>query len=366
MEGKFRRILIDARNGIGDFLYFSPVLATLRQEYQEAKITLISWWITRELARTCPYVDEVLILEEETDLKGKTVGDFVTGLLDRPPFGLALDFAHPPLSPLIMKISRASKRIGFRRDKESNKVYTDLIEPRKDEPAFLQYKRFLDCIGIATEGLKPEVWLNKEDALFANNFLKETGLGKEGFLVGVHPGTGVVARRWEADKFAALADKMAARYRAKIILFGSDYVRTSEGEKGDVSEIETAKKIFSLMRGKSLNLAGKLSLAQFAGLASHLNLYIGLDTGPTHIASVMGAPTIAIFGPGEYRVWKPYGNSLVVRKDMDCSPCGPSGCDDPKCLKELTVDEVYKAIEGFIEGKDGREERQDKKADKIA
>lgn len=349
MKRKFRRILVDGRNGIGDFVYFSPVLKALRQEYKEAKITLISWWATRELAKTCPYVDEVLILEEETDLAGKTVKEFVTGFLDRPPFGLALDFAHPPLSPLIMKVSRASKRIGFRRDKESNKVYTDLIEARKDEPALLQYKSFLDILGIATEGLRPEVWLSKEDEALAKKILEENGLDEEDFLVGVHPGTGVVARRWEAEKFANLADKITDRYKARIILFGSDYVRTSEGEKGSVNEIEVAKKISGLMRSESLSLAGKLSLAQFAVLASHLDLYIGLDTGPTHIASVMGAPTVAIFGPGEYRVWKPYGNSLVVRKEMDCSPCGPSGCDDPKCLKELTVDDVYETVESFLE-----------------
>ncbi|MBU1486834.1 glycosyltransferase family 9 protein [bacterium] len=348
MKLRFRRILIDARNGIGDFVYFSPVLAALRREYKEAKITLISWWVTGELAKTCPYVDEVLILEEETDLKGKTVGDFVSGLLDRPPFGLALDFAHPPLSPLIMKVSRASRRIGFKKDEESNRIYTDLIEARKDEPAVLQYKRFLDCIGITTEELRPEVWISKEDKDLAGKILEENGPGGKDFLIGVHPGTGVVARRWEAEKFAGLADKIADRYRAKITLFGSDYVRTSEGGKGDVSEIELANKISGLMRSKPLNLAGRLSLAQFAALVCSLDLYIGLDTGPTHIASVMGTPTVAIFGPGEYKVWKPYGNSLVVRKEMSCSPCGPSGCDDPKCLKELTVDEVCGAVERLM------------------
>ncbi|MBU0567042.1 glycosyltransferase family 9 protein [bacterium] len=358
MKLRFRRILIDARNGIGDFVYFSPVLAALRREYKEAKITLISWWVTRELAKTCPYVDEVLILEEETDLKGKTVGDFVSGLLDRPPFGLALDFAHPPLSPLIMKVSRASKRIGFKRDDESDRVYTDLVEVRKDEPAVLQYKRFLDCIGVATEELRPEVWLSKEDKALAGKILEENSPEEGDLLIGVHPGTGVVARRWEAEKFAGLADKIVTEYRAKIILFGSDYVRTSEGEKGAVSEIEMAKEISCLMRSKPLNLAGRLSLAQFAALTSHLDLYIGLDTGPTHIASVMGAPTVAIFGPGEYKAWKPYGNSQVVRKEMDCSPCGPSGCDNPKCLKELTVDEVYGAVERLMRRrKDGREEK---------
>ena len=99
---------------------------------------------------------------------------------------------------------------------------------------------------------------------------------------------------------------------------------------------------------KSVN---KYSIAELAGLIRNAKMFIGNDSGPSHIAAALGVPTYVIFGPTRTDKNKPLGkNVTVIESDLICSPCQYSerwkDCTDFRCMKNISVDQVMKVIFG--------------------
>jgi heptosyltransferase-3 len=123
-----------------------------------------------------------------------------------------------------------------------------------------------------------------------------------------------------------------------------------------------------------IDLSGRLSLAQLADLIRGAALFVGPDTGITHMAAATGSPTIALFGPTDPSKWAPWpvgyetaqapfaargsrrvGNVYLIQgyTDKDCLPCQLEGCERHRdshsaCLDDLSVQTVIRAIEDFI------------------
>jgi len=71
-----------------------------------------------------------------------------------------------------------------------------------------------------------------------------------------------------------------------------------------------------------------------------------VDTGPMHLASAVGAPVVALFGPKDPRTYGPYfARSAVVEKELDCRPCRKRSCDDPRCMLAIQPDDVLEAVQ---------------------
>ncbi len=92
------------------------------------------------------------------------------------------------------------------------------------------------------------------------------------------------------------------------------------------------------------------SLKQLAAIYEHCHLYIGGDTGPMHIASLMGVPVVAIYGPTDPVVNAPYDRSpsIQVRKNLFCSPCRDRNCQKVDCLRAVSHDDVFKAAKDLL------------------
>jgi heptosyltransferase-2 len=86
-------------------------------------------------------------------------------------------------------------------------------------------------------------------------------------------------------------------------------------------------------------------LRQFAALVERCSLFLCNDSGPMHIAAALKVPTVAVFGPTDYVRWKPRNeNAVIVRKDVDCWPCGAHKCERGfECTKSLPVNDVLDA-----------------------
>lgn len=348
---------------MGDFVYYSPILKAVREHYPQAHITLLNWLVTKDLAVNCPYINELLVPEDMREQCLQLATEVGTGFAKiinlKEKYDLLLDFGCPPLSTLITIACRAQRRISFKHGDSGDRFYTDLIERNPHEHILYQYLKFLDLLGIRAPAaidppgqLSPPIWPPKKEISGVTSFMKTTFRPDE-TLIGIHPGCGVVNRRWAPEKFAELADRLVETYRARIILFGSRYIRSTEEDDARADEVLAAGKISRLMKTKPVNLAGKGSVNQFAVIASYLRLYIGHDTGPSHIAAALNIPVLTIFGPANPVLWQPFGKySYIVRKEMDCAPCGASGCENNKCLKELEVDRVFASCREVIRSTD--------------
>jgi ADP-heptose:LPS heptosyltransferase len=91
-----------------------------------------------------------------------------------------------------------------------------------------------------------------------------------------------------------------------------------------------------------------LSLLELASVMEGCRLFIGNDSGITHMAAALGLPTIAIFGPSDHKIWSPRGEKVfVVRKEINCSPCSQERfvrCKHSECLGEIQIGDVVEGI----------------------
>ena len=152
-------------------------------------------------------------------------------------------------------------------------------------------------------------------------------------LVVLHPGAAWVHRRWGVERFAELAARVSEELGAHVFVTGS------RGER------ELAESVLAGgVRGRVV--AGEYTIGQTAALLSLADVYVGPDTGITHLAAAVGAPVVALFGPGDPRRFGGSGErDIIVYHRQDCSPCPQTVCGrDSACMRAITVDEVESAV----------------------
>ena len=90
----------------------------------------------------------------------------------------------------------------------------------------------------------------------------------------------------------------------------------------------------------------------FPGLAAFLegcHVFVGVDSAPLHMAHLFGKPVVALFGPTNPALFGPFlCDNAVVRVDLPCSPCATRGCEDRRCMEEISVDRVLQATKGLL------------------
>jgi len=169
--------------------------------------------------------------------------------------------------------------------------------------------------------------------------LGELGLEPRGYIH-VHPASRWHFKCWPAQKTADLIDKLQGLGERVVV-----------SAAPDAGELELVRRIGALAVTPFADLSGKLTLKQLGALTRHAKLFIGVDSAPMHIASAMGTPVVALFGPsGEFN-WGPWQVAhRVVASDHTCRPCGNDGCGGGKlseCLSTLPVSAVLQAVQAL-------------------
>ena len=153
-------------------------------------------------------------------------------------------------------------------------------------------------------------------------------------------GTKVDVKNWGQKNWKNLIKQLFQKYNnCGLVLIGSK------------EEFKYSEKISSLWSGPKLNLCGMLTPRESAAVLKLAKIFIGHDSGPTHIASSVGTPCVAIFSarnkPG---VWFPYGaGHKIIYHKTDCFGCGLEICNNEgkKCINSISVEEVLEAIQQF-------------------
>jgi len=153
-------------------------------------------------------------------------------------------------------------------------------------------------------------------------------------LVVLHPGARWPTKVWPAASWARLADRLIREKGLAVVITGS------------AADRELAAQIVAQMREQALNLAGRTSLAELAGIMQQARLAVTADTGPMHLAAALGTKVVAIFGPTAPGRTGPFGpGHRVVRLGLACSPCFQRHCPEPRCLTGLSPEAVLAAVE---------------------
>ena len=238
--------------------------------------------------------------------------------------------------------SQASpKRIGYDRDARGWLLTDPIPVPKKGEGPAHQRFYYLELLKRAKliESYSPELTislagapaaLERGRALFKQRFI-------EGAVIGVSPGAAYGgAKRWLPERFAGAAVKVARERRATIAIFGSR-------DETDVCAV--VHQTVEAAGERCINLAGTTSLAEFIDLAAACEAYLTNDSGPMHIASALGVPTVVVFGATDEFATGPTGDlARIVREPVECSPCLLRECPiDHRCMTRVTSDRVAEA-----------------------
>ena len=166
------------------------------------------------------------------------------------------------------------------------------------------------------------------------SLLPESGRPLAGIGFGATYGS---AKMWPAERFAALIDHLAPHVDVALL--------------GASADREVEAKVMGMSRHKPLSLVGRTDIPTLAAIMKRLDVYITNDTGPMHLASAVGTPVVAIFGPTDPNETAPRGAEVKIIYQMaDCAPCWKRQCPvDHRCMTALGADYVFKAAMEYLD-----------------
>jgi lipopolysaccharide heptosyltransferase II len=351
-----KRFLIINPFGIGDVLFSTPVIRAIKDNYPDS---FIGYWCNErvgEILKDNPEIDKVFALARG-DLKKifdqsvfRGIGKLSKLILElkKAKFDISLDFSLDHRYSLISKFSGIRLRYGMDYKKRGRFLTRKIsIDGYRFKHVIEYYLDLLKFVDLKPKTNRPELFIAKARKDRCRNILARYGVKAGELVVGVTPGAGAswgkdaIYKHWAALKFAQLADKIINKLAAKVVILG------------DRLERPIADVIVNTMEHKAIDLTGKTSLEELAAMISNLNILVTNDGGPLHIGVATEVKTVSIFGPVDEKIYGPYPVSdrhIVIKKDLACRPCYQSfrfsGCNnDRKCIEDITVAEVYEAVE---------------------
>ena len=340
-------ILIVKLSAIGDVIHTLPSLAALRKHYPDAHITWVIEEASADLIQGHPQLDRIIISRRKKwidDLKHGRIDKFLREMksfihdLKGRPYDLVIDFHGLFKSAMVVSLSSGKRKLGYDSMQElsgfflNEKIPEDMKKHAVDR--YLDFPRYLGADVKEAEFLLP---IGEENKRNIEGLLRTHGIEKENTFVAISPVALWETKLWEDEKFARLCDRIAEELKARVVFTGSD--------RGKLEHIQ------SLMKSSSINLGGNTTLRDLAYLYQLALLLITTDSGPMHIAAAMGTPVIALFGPTDPARTGPYGKGhVVIREELPCSPCFLKKCDSKKCMRDITVEEVFQAVKEKLAG----------------
>ena len=335
------RILIVKLGSIGDIVHTLPALAALRTAMPHAEI---SWVVERrsaEILRDNPLLDRLIEVDTKALRRGLMSGETLRAprqqlrRLRASAFDVALDFQGLLKSASIARLSGARRvfgysRPGLREPASALLLSKTIAVPRQTHVIRKAFLLLQGALGIAepTELSFPINTTANHEA--EARVAAETSDGKYAIL---NPGGGWPTKLWSVERFGKLADPLWSNYSiSSLVTYGPGEEKLAE----DVRQ--------SSVSGKAQPV--NLSLKGFYSLARNAKLYVGGDTGPTHIAMAARAPIVGLFGPTEWwRNGSPRPEDICVeRTDIDCRvDCHRRSCSKWICM-DIEVGHVMEAI----------------------
>lgn len=325
-------MLVIHQGALGDFILALPVLKALRKAFPWARVAIMGYPRILQLAEGRFYAEEVFSIDQ----KGMATFFVREGFLDH---SLVQFFSRFELIVLFGKDAEGPLIKNLRRVCPGRVLHINSF-PNWDEGVHLTdyLLKQLARYGIPFSETNPKLHLTDEDRQWGKRFWQERGVSpvQRSEAIVLHPGSGSRKKVWPLKNLFVLFRHLQNRFRTKFLIV----LGPAEGP-----EVQQA---FEEMDPFHLVLAKGLSLLELASVMEGCRLFIGNDSGVSHMAAALGVPTIAIFGPTDQRVWAPRGEKVeIVRKNIPCSPCAEERfflCKELQCLNQIEVNEVLKSL----------------------
>ncbi len=340
-QGRIGRILLIRISRVGDLLFTTPAVRCLKARFPQSELHFLTNPYSAQVLAGNPHVSRIHLMDR------KSVGwrFFRTARvipdLKSPRFDLVIPFRwRNEYKSLFAKI-------------KAPHVYRLSVADLPAEGQSHMADRFLS--GLAPLGVKQDakgmdVFFNSDDETWVDEFLTGHRLQDKPLVV-LHPGChqtmklkrgrSAAKRTWPVAHWADLVKELLNAMGASPVLTGFS--------GGDMAQNDAIIKRAGIdvpqFAGQSVN--------RLAALLARAGGFVCGDTGPLHVGSAVGVPTVALFGPSNPAVTGPYrntGGAVVLQKEIECVPCKGKDikCENNVCMQSITAEEVGKALSGLM------------------
>jgi len=348
-ENKGEKILITRLSAIGDVIHALPVAYALRQKYPEAQIDWLVEAKAYPLVKLNPYLDNVILLPRK-QWREMLSRDFIGAVksffkffkkMKKENYDINLDLHGLFKSALSSFLIKPGLRIGPADGRElSTLFYQAKIDiPDKKMHKIERNLHLASALDAETDEVNYGLKMTPIIKSRVSRLFETENVDQNKKLVVINPFTTWESKNWFLERYFQLANEFIK----------SGYYVVFTGAPGDKEAIDSFE---PLDEASYCNLAAKTDLEELTEVYNRASLYIGGDTGPTHLAAAVGLNVISLMGPTDPDTHGPYGEGHTVIQDnsLECIRCWDKHCSRKmQCMKSITVDQVLRISKKKLE-----------------
>lgn len=342
LDGK--RVLFVLLRSIGDTIYLLPVIENLKKQARNITIDIVLSRGSEEIVAYNPGIRKVLVYDRKKPFfvfMWNTVKVLLQIMSGR--YHCVFDFTQNDRGAFFSFFSGAPLRLTIAH--KMNNIQRFLMSHigclDKYKYHCLEYNlKYLELMGF--KDCEKKVNLAIPSFVYEKMNTKLSELDCDGRIkVFIHPGAGNQLKQWKQERFAQVAQRLKNKYNVDIFLVGG------------ANEKELIERVEKFMGFKAVLKSVELSLLEMAVIIGHCQLFIGNDSASSHIAALVGCPSITLFGPAFPQMWRPYSlKGEIIFKEISCRGCLQRKCIRPEksCMDLIEVEDVWKTIERVFPG----------------
>ncbi len=336
------KILAVMKNWLGDLLFQMPALDLIKQKYPEASIVCIAPERCREILEAHPAVSECLSFDEKSTHRSWLARmRFILELRMRGPWDQGYLFHRSRSRAVLLALAGVKERIGYGKGRKGF-LSLAVEEPTQPMHQLDYFFNMMKGTGFELPAKREyQFFYKEEDEQAAHEVLEMHGIGENARYICFHLGANWEPKRWPVAHFATLAEKIEEKWQFPVVVTGS---------QNDEPLFEEF--ISKVRRAKVVSLIGKTGLCVSGAIYQLAACLVTGDSGPMHIASGVGAPVIALFGPTDPKLTGPRGRgeSIVLQYVPPGYTVPFFGKELPEegWLSHITPEEVFDAVERLI------------------
>ena len=329
-------ILLIQLKRIGDLILTTPAIAAVRQQFPDARITLIISDECKALAPAIRGVDRLLIMPRGI------AGIKTLAAVSRGGFDYCVDFSRNDRSALLVLLSRAKKRIvSFRikmRSKFRTRFYNEFVPHRMRDMHTVDYHlALLAPLGAENASRAIQLKIPDRSTTGADELLEANKI-RRAFII-FHPGSARAEKFWDAQRWAEVINRAAEHHDIDVVITGgpSLFERTHIGD------------IKSKVRRQVVDLSGQTDLLTLAALIVRAKLLITVDSAPMHLAAGTQTPQVILCGPTNPFHWRPRESPVLILQGDSTSPLADFVPKQPRIpMNQISTEAVINAMETLL------------------
>jgi heptosyltransferase-2 len=320
-------------SSIGDVLLTTPLLRAIRHRHPTSRITVLTKSAHVPLLSQNPHLSQVLALAPDRTLAS------LAGELRKADYTHLLDL-HDNTRTRLLRTLVPGQWTSYPKHRIARAIliHTKRNLYRDPRPVAERYFSAARELDVTPDGEPPDLFLAPESIREAAEWLATTGLGRHRPLIALAPGAAHATKRWPFPHWRTLFHRVVQQGFDVAIVGGSD-------------DASLGASLVNGARAHARNAAGRFGLQSTGALLQRATVLVSGDTGVMHMATAVGTPVVALFGP----TVRPFGffpytsRARVIELGLPCRPCSSKGgprcpLGHHRCMLDITPDQVYETL----------------------